>query len=331
MQLKMMTPALAGLLFLTACGTAESGEPVDAAADSSDAYPVTVQNCGVDVTFEAPPESVLLVGRPEVAPTLASLGVLDRVTGRAGAFPAGYYDEEVNAVIQEVPSLSDDVDESGHLAISQEVVISAEPDLVVGLPDGISRESLAAVGIPVLEHPASCAQDVEDSDFDDVYSQVEMYGQVFDRNDEAEETVAELRDRVEAVTASTQDAPERTAAVLYPTVGGGSGYAYGALSMSHPQLEAAGFTNVFADVEERVFEVTTEELIARDPDVLIMLHSEGEPGPVQDAVTVLPGVGQMTAIADDDILVQLFGFSEYPSLLSVEGLERIAEHFGTDQ
>ena len=97
--------------------------------------------------------------------------------------------------------------------------------------------------------------------------------------------------------------------------------------MAHPQLEAAGFTNVFADVGERVFEVTAEELIGRNPDVLVLLYSDGDPAAVKAAVTGLNGAGAISAVRDDQILVQLFNFTEPSGPLAIDGLARIVERF----
>ncbi|MGQ0680009.1 MAG: ABC transporter substrate-binding protein, partial [Actinomycetota bacterium] len=156
---------------------------------------------------------------------------------------------------------------------------------------------------------------------------VEYLGRVFDREAAADQVVGRLKERVESTRASLEGAPQRTAAVLFPTVSGGSGFAYGIKSMAHPQLEAAGFTNVFGDVNDRVFEVTTEELINRNPEVLILLYVGGDPDAVKNAITSLPGADRMKAVQDDAILVQLFNFSEPPTPLVLDGLERIAEHF----
>lgn len=304
-------------LLATACTTAET--PAVGA--------VTVRNCGVDVTFDAPPARVALL---ESAPVtiLHALGVLDRVVLRAGAFPAEYYDAETNAAIADIESLGEDVDESGHLRISQEVIIARKPDLVLGLPDGISRESLAEVGVNTLVQPVYCPDGVDATTFDDVYAQIETYGRIFDRTAAADALVAGLRARVTAVEQAAAGRPKRTAAVLYPTVGGGSGYAYGNRSMAHPQLAAAGFTNVFGDVDDRVFEVTTEQLVAADPDVLVLLHIDGSPADVKNAVVTMPGAESLRAVANDQIMVQLFNFTEPPTPLSMTGLERIAERFG---
>ncbi|SDT24357.1 ABC transporter substrate-binding protein [Jiangella sp. DSM 45060] len=318
-------PPIAALVLLATAACGAGDDTGEAAATAGD-YPVTVDNCGVDVTFDAPPERVVLL---ESAPVtiMHELGVLDAAVLRAGAFPEAYYDGETNAAIAAVESLGDDVDTSGHLQISQEVIIARQPELVLGLPDGITREGLSGVGINALVQPVMCPDGVDATTFDDVYEQIETYGRVFDRTDEADALVGELRDRVAAVEAAAEGAPERTAAVLYPTVGGGSGYAYGNRSMAHPQLEAAGFTNVFGDVDERVFEVTLEQIIAADPDVLVLLHVDGDPAAVKDAVVALPGAEDLTAVRNDDILVQLFNFTEPPTPLSIDGLERIAERF----
>ncbi|EHR61647.1 ABC-type Fe3+-hydroxamate transport system, periplasmic component [Saccharomonospora cyanea NA-134] len=309
----------------TACGTPAITGPDPAPGPGN--HPVTITNCGVDVTFETPPERVVLLESAPV-PTMRALGVLDSVVLRAGAFPPEYYDAGTNAAIQAVPSLGEDLDPSGHLRLSTEVIIEQQPDLVLGLPDGVSREALADVGIRALVHPTMCPSGVEATTFDDVYDQVTAYGRLFDRRSEAAELVTSLQERVSAVEEAVAGEPARTAAVLYPTVGGGPVYAYGNESMAHPQLETAGFTNVYADVDERVFEVTVEDLIGRNPDVLVLLHSDGDPGAVRDAVADLPGAGALKAVRDGAVLVQLFNFAEPPTPLSVDGLERIHATFG---
>lgn len=321
-------PAIAALLLvgsLTACGS-DGGDSTPAAVAGSE--PVSIENCGAEVTFEKVPERVVLL-KSSAVPFLHELGVMDRVTARAGQYPAEYYDDETLAELDEIPLLTDELDSSGHLQISKEVVISQEPDLVLGQVDNLSRETLDAVGIPLIEEPALCEQGIDEPGFDDVYAQLEVYGQVFGRGAEAQDAIADLKEDLAEVEQEVGAATGRTAAVLYPTVGGGTTYAYGTKSMAHPQLEAAGFENVFGNVDERVFEVTLEELLGRDPDVLILLHSEGDPADVEAAITQLPGSEDLTAVRNGDVMAQLFNFTEPPTPLSVEGLERIVERFGS--
>ncbi|MTV27699.1 ABC transporter substrate-binding protein [Nitriliruptoraceae bacterium ZYF776] len=328
-----LAAVVAVALAAAACGgegpTADGGDDAEgeaAVAEGGVDYPLTIENCGTEITFEAPPERVFLLHSAPVS-SLQALGLLDRVVGRAGAFPEEYLDDEAQAAIDAVPSLTEEVDGDGHFEVSAEAIVEAEPDLVMGLTEGVTREGLADLGIPVLEVPSQCPGETASPGYDDVLDLTTLYGDIFDRTAAAEDYNAQLQARLDAVAEQVGD-EDRTAAVLYPTVGGGTGWAYGTVSMAHPQLEAAGFDNVFGDVQERVFEVSLEDLIDRDPDVLVLLHVDGEPGPVEDAIRSLPGADGMTAVQDDAILVQLFNFSEPPTPLTVDGLERIVDAFG---
>ena len=295
------------------------------AEDSATEASIAVENCGETVTFDAPPESVTLLKSASV-PALDSLGVLDRVTAKAGQYPEEYYDDELNARLDEIPTLTDQLDAGGHLQISREAVVAANPDLVIGHTDTINPQTMQASSIPTLEEPALCGHLDGDASFEDVYDQVRLYGTVFGREDVAEDTVADLRAQVDELTERVPADEERTVAVLYPTVGGGVTYAYGTGSMSHPVVEAAGLSNVFADQDERVFEVSGEELIGCDPDVILALYSQGDPDAVADAVAGLPGAEAVSAVQDQAVVPMLMNYAEPPTLLAVEGLETLVDY-----
>ncbi|MEU3308866.1 ABC transporter substrate-binding protein [Nocardiopsis sp. NPDC006832] len=310
-------------LVMTSCGDGATVE-CEGGAGSPEGYPLTMENCGHEITFEAPPERVTLL---ESAPVtiLDGIGVFDRVRSRAGHFPLEYYDDELARKVQDVEAFSEDMDASGHLMISEEVVVAQSPDLVLGLPDGVTRAGLADAGAMVLTQELYCEGSRGETSFDDLYAEIDRYGRIFDRAQEAETLNAELSDRVAAVEGRTRD-EDRSAAVLYPSAGGGPLYTYGTASMAHPQLAAAGFENVFADIDERVFEVQTEELITRDPDVLIVLY-QGAEQDAEDALSRRSGLGVVSAVSEGDVYYQLFNFTEPASPLAVDGLESIAEHF----
>src|SRR5699024_8541192 len=297
---------LATALTLTAC----AGGSTESTNNSGQGYPVTVENCGTEVQFDSAPEELVLL-KSAAVPALHNLGVLDRVTARAGAFPEEYFDDATLAELNDIPQLTSDVDATGHLQISKEVVVAKQPDVVFGEVENLPRQSLAQVGISLLEEPALCASSPDtEPDFEGVYDQLRLYGKVFDRGAQAETYITELQDRVTTASQQVPANEARTAAVLYPTVGGGTHYAYASGSMAQPQLEAAGFTNVFQDTSERVFEVSSEQLLGLDPDIIILLHSEGDPEDVETTLRNLPGAGDLQAVQNDDVMVQLLNFSE---------------------
>ncbi|WP_417512506.1 ABC transporter substrate-binding protein [Microbacterium sp.] len=320
--------ALTLALILSGCGStpvASTASPESHAGGTK--YPLTVENCGEEVIFDQAPQRVILLESASVT-ILEGLGVLDRVVTRAGSFPGGYYDSDLTARLDDIEMLSEDIDTSGHLVISAEVVLAQAPDLVLGLPEGLTREGLHDGGANTLIQPVFCPNGVENPSFESLYDQIRMYGRIFDRYDQAEQLVSSLAQRVAEVKIATADAPKRTAAVLYPSVGGGPLYAYGRASMSQPQLEAAGLTNVFGDSSERVFEVNIEELINRNPEVLIVLHQGNQTGALEE-IKNHPGAGALHALRDGEVLLQLFNFTEPPTPLSVDGLERIVDRFAT--
>lgn len=320
----LLAPALVlATLALASCGLAAGQGEARGGSDAGGRYPLTIENCGAEVTFEAPPEAVVLL-KSAAVPFLAELGVLDRVSARAGEYPRDYYDDATWSALQDIPALTGRTDASGHLSISKEVVIDQEPDMVLGEVDNLSRETLDSVGIPLVEEPAMCPEGLDAPGFDDVHAQLETYGRVFDRREEAAAAIRDLEARERALRADPAS-PRRTAAVLYPTVGGGVTYAYGTRSMAHPLLEAAGLDNVFADTDERVFEVTAEELLGRDPDVLVLLHGSGDPREVVEAVTSLPGADDLTAVRGDAMVPLLFNYVEPPSPLVLDGLELLRD------
>lgn len=316
----------AGLLaaVLTGCGSPEP--EAGAQGNTSAGFPLTVENCGVDVEFDEAPSRVMIVNSAPLQ-YLSTLGVLDRLSSRAGKFPPQYYSRQTLDAVGKVPSLTDRLGSDGHLKISTESIIAREPDLLLGLPEGVTRESLAAVGIPVLNEPSFCPEGIKDPGYETIYSQMRLYGKVFDRQAEAEQAVRDLQKRIQTVEAGLPAQKGRKAAVLWPYRGEGTVGAYGGQSMATPQLKTLGARNVFADVDKRVFEVSMEELLGRDPDTIILLHTDGTEQEIKQALLGIPGAKDLRAVKNDAITVQLFNFTEPPTPLVLDGLERLATYF----
>lgn len=317
--------ALAGLLALAAaaCSSGDADTETGTSSDAGGAggFPLEFANCEATLRFEAAPERIVLLESASVT-TLDGIGVLDKVVSRAGAFPLGYYDEDLSARIEAIPALSEDMDASGHLQISQEVVIAQNPDVVFGLPDGVTREALRGVGAEVVVQDVFCDTSGDRASFETLYTTISSYGRIFARAEQADVLIGSLQDRVAAVGEAAADLRTTTAAVLYPSLGGGPLYTYGAGSMATAQLDALGIKNVFADTEERVFEISSEPLLAADPDVLIVLYQDDVDSEEMIAQDQLAG---LRAVRDHAALPLLFNFAEPASPLVVDGLERIHE------
>lgn len=304
--------------------TGSAAPTASAAAD----FPLTFTNCGREFTLDAPPQRVVLM--EAAAPSLLfAAGAMDRVVARIEAFPAEYYRDEQRAVLDAIPAIQADATPTGGVEVSLEAIIEAEPDLVIGFDtETITHDTLADVGIQLYVMPPFCDSPPVPS-FASVVEEVRFTGRLFGTSDVAEPAADELA----AAVAAIEEAPVadgRTAAALYVTSDGSAIYAYSRLGMVHPQLEALGMVNVFADLAERVPEVSVEEVISRNPDVLVLLYDDTGLTPEQIAaiVTERPGAQSITAVADGAVYPLLFNFSEPPTPLVVEGLTILRDRIG---
>ncbi|WP_306368939.1 ABC transporter substrate-binding protein [Nocardiopsis sp. CC223A] len=319
--------AATGIIAVTACGGGGGGGDETAAGAGSEGFPLTVQNCGREVTIEAPPENLYVIGG-EAGTLVHAAGGTDRI----GTFspligePLGDAEGPLGEAEQAPIQSSDD--------ISREVIIGAGPDLVVtyGLNE-FGPEDLADAGIPTLIISGYCGgfgagqSDVEDP-LEGVYDDITTLGEVLGTEETAEQAVTDLRGRVDAVRQQAEQSPPPggTAAALF-VAGPDSGLgAYGRRGMIHQQMEYAGLSNVFEDTDERYFEPNTEALIDAAPERLIALYEPGDTSEqeVRDTLTGRSELGSVPAIEAGEVMVLDFYYSGHGTL-AVDGLEQLAE------
>ncbi|SDD85327.1 ABC transporter substrate-binding protein [Auraticoccus monumenti] len=318
-------------LLATSCASPTAGSPAPgsgsdpAAAPSAGGFPVTVTSCGTELTLDAAPQRIFLIGADTI-PLLDAVGAVDRVVSRTGTLPTDVYDPDLQAAAEAIPVVESGVGETGGSVISSEVVLAADPDLVIGPTNGVDSGALTAAGIPVYTPPAYCPDGTSPqtgtASFQWVQDQVTEYGRMLGATDQAQAT----NDRLTQQLTQLEPAGERlTAAALYIPQGGGTFYPYGAPSMVTPLFEAAGLDNVYADDQQRVFEGSAEDLLDRDPDVVVLLYSDEDDSAVRDAFADLPAAQQLTAVQQDRVLTLRFPYTDPPTPLSVDGVGQLTE------
>jgi iron complex transport system substrate-binding protein len=330
---------LAAGFALAACGG--TGTTTDARTEGKGAaggggstkYPLTVENCGTQVTIPARPENVLLTSLSPVG-YVEAVGAFDQVSTIVIAYSSPEYELfDHPAALKFVNGLTRLSPEGGAENVALEKVIGARPDLVIGgETDSVTRAGLAQVGIPMLVLPGFCGDGhtavLDNLDLGFVLDQVEFWGEVLDQPEAAARSVQALQTRIDAVHRKVGNAPERTAATVYACLDGSCFGAYGTSSMAQPQLTEAGFHNVFDDLHGRYNETSVESLIDRDPEFLVILG--GEQDDDQKLITyfkTLPGVSGLQAVKNNNLLVIPFGHTDPPNPYSIDGLEAIVKRF----
>jgi iron complex transport system substrate-binding protein len=295
----------------------------DRSAPGSDGFPTTVQNCGRPVEIATKPERVVALGPSEVT-TLYAAGAAPRIVGRDDAgLKSVSYPPEMAAAVAGAPQLGT----GGEL--TRENVIAMQPDLVVGsVSQTVTPDTLGAVDIPMISLRGNCGSNHAPgagdgtADFDDVYSDVDTLGRLLGTPDRATAAVADMRRRVAAARPPAALAGASAAAVI---VHDNALEIYGRRSMTHTQFDALGLRDVFTDADSRVFDAGIEELIARNPAVVVLLSYGQTDQQAKEQFLSLPGAATLAAVRDDAVFVQPYEYSSQGAL-AVTGLENMAHH-----
>lgn len=324
MRTQILVPASAvALALLTGCGSANTAT---AGSSTEGAFPLTVDNCGRQVTFDAPPERVMAIGG-EAGGLIWAAGGIDKVTtfSPIDGEPLGAAESALAALPElEIPGTGD---------ISRELIVAEDPDLVVtfGL-NQTTPEDLEAAGIQTIILRGYCdgsgaPEVVSDSaPLDDVFADLELLGTLLGTEEQADEAVQDLQARVEAVRDSVPTSQARTAAALFVSTAQSPLGAYGGLSMIDQLMDYLGLTNIYTDEPKRYFEPTVESFIDAGPEVLIGLYqaSDNTEQSVRDALAARTEIAKVPALANDDLLLIDF-FYTGNGILAVDGLEMLAD------
>ncbi|HEV7805760.1 MAG TPA: ABC transporter substrate-binding protein [Solirubrobacteraceae bacterium] len=321
-NLKFLALALCGALAIGGCGDDKSMSGAGTTAVAGAGFPMTLDNCGRKVTIDEAPEKILTIGSDPAAAVVAAGGG-DRIVGRSseGGAPLGPFARALARAPQitrnDPPSL--------------ETVVGKTPDLIVSYElDGTDLPAgLASSGIEQLTPAWRC--DTDGVGFDDIYAQIDELGKVFGTSDAADRAVTKLRSRQNAVEQRFSKVSKRTATAIYVAESGLSAYAN--RSVDHTIIETLGLTDVFADVAQRNVEVSIEELIKRNPDVVIATFggsgTEIKTGAgAIEALRARPGINRLAAVRKGRIIPIHFGYL-VGGPLAIDGLESIARRLAT--
>ncbi|MGP9568387.1 ABC transporter substrate-binding protein [Halomonas sp. AOP5-B2-8] len=333
--MKLARPLCISLAFL----------PAHAAFADSTAYPLTLTNCGVEITFDAPPESTVTVGQ-SATEVLYRLGLADKVSGTSVWF---------NPVLPEFSDINSRIERIADNDPSFESVVNKRPDLVAAQyewhvgPTGsvATREQFHELGIASYIMPADC--DTKDNatggdgtrvaafSTDSIYKGVHELAAIFDVQSAGDTLVADLQAREKrAIGLATSLAlPDDLSAVFWfssydlaadPIVAG-------QLGAPGYMMEQLGIQNVVTSNEE--WPTVGWESIARaNPDVIVVARMDRRRYPGDDLATKLellqsdPVTREMNAVKNGRI-VEMDAHAMSATMRSIYGLESLAQALST--
>ncbi|ASS73971.1 Fe3+-hydroxamate ABC transporter substrate-binding protein [Tumebacillus algifaecis] len=250
---------------LTACGNtdnSQTGSEVQQAPQGQ-LEPITLTNMGNTLTFADVPKKAVSLNQHATEIMLA-LGLQESMVGTA------YLDDQIEPEFQDayskIPVLSKEYP-------SKEAFFAVEPDFAyAGWKSAFTEQSLGTVkdlneaGIKTYIQESS---NMTEPTLEDVYKDIQNIGRIFRVEPRANELIGKMKQEIEQTKQQIGDVKNPLKIFVYDS---GEDKAFTAANnyMTH-LIEIAGGKNIFDDIKKSWAEVSWEEVVHRDPDVIVIV------------------------------------------------------------
>ncbi|QBX34306.1 ABC transporter substrate-binding protein [Paracoccus liaowanqingii] len=310
------------------------GSAVQAQTD----YPMTVENCGQSVTFEAPPQNAVALGQNS-AEIMLMLGLEDRMAATA-FWP--------NTVLPELAEANAEVELLSVEFPSLESVLAVQPDFVAAMlvtlmgPDSkvAQREDFHSLGIPTYLSPSACSVTEVSTDIygtrselwtmDQLYKEISDLSRIFDVADRGESVIADLKARESALRGRFEDRDDLTFLFWFSSPSPeDDAYLAGGNGPSTYIAELLGGSNAVKAASEWPT-LGWEGIMATDPTVIVAAQVDRKRWNLDEAENKIaflesdPIVSQMEAVQKGRIVV-MPGAATNASIQTLYGAEEVAE------
>ncbi|MEI6845645.1 MAG: cobalamin-binding protein [Candidatus Firestonebacteria bacterium] len=241
-------------------------------------FPLTItDDVGLSAIITKEPVRIISLA-PSNTEILFMLGLGDKVTGVSG-----------NCDYPEAAKKKEKIGE--FFSPNLEKIISLKPDLVLA-GGGVQKElalKLSAFGIPTLTlYPVNLTNMLAD---------VSLVGKATGKEKEARALANSLKARIEAVKEISKN--KKKPRIYFeiwnqPVTSAGKG------SFLNELIELAGGENIFADINKTFPEVSTEEIIKRNPEIIITAYMS-KTGKLKKEIKERAGWGSIKAVKEERI------------------------------
>jgi len=311
-------------ILLSACGSPAPAEPMvsveentaiespeGAMADESIPAISIVDGLGRQVTLESPAMKIVTLS-PPITEILFAVGAGDQVIGRDSF--SDYPEDALS-----LPDIG-----GGFSEYDLETIIALEPDLVIagGINTPELVQSLEDLGLTVyyMANPA---------DLDGTFNAIQNLGIISGREETASELVNTLETRKNAVTEALAGVEEKPY-VYYEldATAPSKPFTPGANTFYSSMIDMAGAENIGDTLESEWAQISLEQLLVEDPDLILL--GDAMWGITPESVAERAGWGSLTAVKEDKV----FPFDD--NLIArigprqIDGLEALAAIFHPD-
>ena len=283
-----------------------SSEELDKIRHIKENYPRTmVDATGTEVTLYKPPERVFQISTGLIATTMYAFGDAEKIVGKGGCTKNGTATRSftyngksyshttpcyVDAILH--PMMMDDeaIPFSGSIGKENyETIAGTNPDIIIistrqwGRDSGEtylkSIDTMRKLGVPVVVINQVAKYDGDETEA--VYKEVELLGDIFEKEEKADEIISLLKEQVDFIKSRTADIPEdEKKSFLYLELSsycagkGGVAYVDGENILESILIESiVNVKNEFTGDGRQL--MSAEQLLTLDPDVIYLPTAQG--------------------------------------------------------
>lgn len=286
-------------LLLGACGPAVTPEPTPAPLTFTDGL-------GRPVTLAAPAQRIVSLA-PSNTEIIFALGAGGQLVGRDDL--SNYPSEAAD-----VPSIG-----STYPHVNAEQVVALRPDLVLAASVTDKEDVAALEKLGLTVYALGLPLTVED-----VFASIQAVGQLIGKVDQAEKVVADMETRLDRLKAKVAQAPQPKVFYEIDDTDPNKPWTAGPKSFTHVLLTLAGGQNIGAIGTGDYFQMSLEEIVNQDPEIIIYSHASYS-GRTPEEVKARAGWGTITAIKNGAVYPIDADMLDRPGPRIIDGLEALAK------
>lgn len=290
-------------------------------------FPLTIENCDYTVTFEEPPQRVV-VNDVNILELFLALDLQEHMVGYSSVRDDKEIAPEYQEQLTDIPLLAERYP-------SIEVLAGASPDLYLagwnyGMTEdsGLTPETLAPLGINTYAITESCIRvmDREQVSLEDTFTDLINLGRIFAVEERAQALVEQYRAELAEITETIGTVDEPLRVFVYDS-GEDTPLTAARFATPNAMIEAAGGTNIFNDVDSSWTQVNWEDVVDRNPEYIVIIDY-GQPnaqGKI-DFLKAQPELADVDAIQNNHFVVLTYAEAT-PGPRNVARTRTLAEAF----